>query len=65
MTTLFDIFGFVSVLLHGLELVAQTLLLGSVAFVLFLPCPPMSDAQREMGLLLADIKRRPLRYLSF
>ena len=47
MTTLFDIFGFVSVLLHGLELVSQTVLVGSVTFVLFLPYPITSDALRE------------------
>ena len=35
MTTLFDIFGYLVVVLHGLDLVAQTLLIGSVAFVVF------------------------------
>ncbi len=35
MTDLLEIFGFVAVVLHGLALVAQTLLIGSVAFVLF------------------------------
>ena len=35
MNALFDVFGFVTVLLHGLDLVARTVLLGSVLFVLF------------------------------
>ena len=35
MTNLLDLFGFVAVVLRGLELVAQTLLVGSVAFLLF------------------------------
>jgi copper resistance protein D len=34
LTGLFDIYGFVSVLIHGLDLVAQTVLAGSVAFAL-------------------------------
>ena len=34
MSTLFDVFGFLSVLLHGLELVAQTVTVGSVLFAL-------------------------------
>jgi copper resistance protein D len=57
LTTLFDIFGFVSVLVHGLELVAQTLLLGSVAFVLFLASPLASDAQREPSSIADDSRR--------
>ncbi len=54
MTTLFDIFGFVSVLVHGLEVVAQTLLLGSVAFVLFLASPLARDAQGKSSSIAAD-----------
>jgi putative copper resistance protein D len=37
LTTLFDLFGFLSLILHGFDLVAQTVLVGSVAFVLFVP----------------------------
>jgi copper resistance protein D len=39
LSTLFDIFGFLSVILHGLDLVAQTVVLGSVLFLLLLAEP--------------------------
>jgi putative copper resistance protein D len=39
LTTLFDIFAYVSVVLHGLGLVAQTVLVGSIAFVLWVAAP--------------------------
>ena len=45
MTTLFDIFGYLVVLLHGLDLVAQTLLVGSVAFVVFFESAPAGYAR--------------------
>ena len=44
MSTLFDIFGFLSVVLRGLDLVAQSILLGSVSFALFIAAPLASDA---------------------
>ena len=39
MSALFDLFGFLAVLLHGLDLVAQSVLVGSVAFALFVAAP--------------------------
>jgi putative copper resistance protein D len=39
LNTLFDIFGFASVVLRGLELVTQTVLLGSVLFALLIAVP--------------------------
>ena len=45
MTTLFDIFGYLVVVLHGLDLVAQTLLVGSVAFPLFFESNPAEYAR--------------------
>ena len=57
MATLFDIFGFVSVLLHGLDLVAQTLLLGSVSFVLFAAAPLAAAAGSECEAIAASILR--------
>ena len=44
MNTLFDTFGFASVVLRGLELVAQTVLLGSVLFALLIAVPFTSIA---------------------
>jgi len=42
-TALFDIFGYLSVVLHGLELVAQTVLIGSVSYTLWIAVPPESE----------------------
>jgi putative copper resistance protein D len=39
METLIDIFGFASVLLHGLELIAQSALIGGIVFLLALALP--------------------------
>jgi putative copper resistance protein D len=57
LATLFDIFGFVSVLLHGLDLVSQTLLLGSVSFVLFAAAPLAAAARPELEAIAASIRR--------
>jgi putative copper resistance protein D len=54
LTTLFDLFGFVSVVLHGLHLVAQTLLLGSTAFVLSIVAV---DAEHEPSAIAARSRR--------
>ncbi|HEX6138171.1 MAG TPA: CopD family protein [Casimicrobiaceae bacterium] len=43
MKSLFDVFGFVTVLLHGLDLVARTVLLGSVLFAVFAMAPRRAD----------------------
>jgi putative copper resistance protein D len=45
LTTLFDIFGYISVVLHGLGLVAQTVLIGSVSFALFVVVSLATGAQ--------------------
>lgn len=44
MTGLLDIFGYVAVVLHGFAFVAQTVLIGSVAFLLFAMPPDVHDA---------------------
>ena len=57
MTTLFDIFGYLGVVLHGLDLLAQTLLIGSVAFALWIVAPLDSPAQRDIRCIAADTRR--------
>ncbi|HEY3180565.1 MAG TPA: hypothetical protein VGL25_16990 [Casimicrobiaceae bacterium] len=47
MNTLLDIFEFASVVLRGLELVAQTVLLGSALFTLLIAVPIASVAGFE------------------
>lgn len=50
MSTLFDIFGFLSVLLRGVEFVAQSVLLGSVAFRALAVAPSSPTiARRELS----------------
>ncbi|HEV2979636.1 MAG TPA: CopD family protein [Casimicrobiaceae bacterium] len=57
MSTLFDLFGLLSVVLHGLELVAQSVLLGSVAFIVFVLTPgPSGDVGGEAGALHASCR---------
>jgi copper resistance protein D len=56
LSTLFDIFGFLSVVLRGLDLVAQSILLGSVSFALFIAAPLASDATREVRTIAADVR---------
>jgi putative copper resistance protein D len=53
---LFDLFGFLSVVLRGLDLVAQSVLLGSVAFALLVAVPVTRDAQREPRAILAAVR---------
>jgi len=55
LTTLFDIYGFVSVVANGLALVVQTLLLGSVSFALFVAAPLSADHMDEP--IAADLRR--------
>jgi putative copper resistance protein D len=57
LTTLFDILGYVGVLLHGLDLVAQTLLIGSVGFALWIVAPLEDPAQRDLRRIAADTRR--------
>ena len=56
MSTLFDIFGFLSVVLRGLDLVAQSILLGSVSFALFIATPLARDAARELRAVTASVR---------
>ena len=56
MSTLFDIFGFLSVVLRGLDLVAQSILLGSVSFALFIATPLARDAARELRTVTASVR---------
>jgi len=57
LTTLFDIFGYVGVVLHGLDLVAQTVLIGSVVFALWIVAPLDNPARRDMRSIAADTRR--------
>jgi len=57
LTTLFDIFGFVNVVLRGFDLVAQTVLLGSVSFMLFVTVPPVGDAGHRVRGFCAASRR--------
>jgi copper resistance protein D len=56
LSTLFDIFGFLSVVLRGLDLVAQSILIGSVSFALFIAAPLAGDATREVRTIAADVR---------
>jgi copper resistance protein D len=50
LSTLFDLFGLFSVVVHGLELVAQSVLLGSAAFMVFVLSPALADeAPRDVS----------------
>ena len=57
MNTLFDLFGFLSVILRGFDLVAQSVLLGSVAFALFVAAPMGRDARGEARTILAAVRQ--------
>jgi putative copper resistance protein D len=57
LSALFDIFGFLSVVLHGFDLVAQSILLGSVSFALFVATPIAGDSQREGQVISARTRR--------
>jgi copper resistance protein D len=53
LSTLFDIFGFLRVIVHGVDLVAQTVLLGSISFALLVAEPVARRAGDEAGLIQA------------
>ena len=58
MSTLFDIFGFLSVVLRGLDFVAQSVLLGSVAFAAFVATPLAGDVEeRDLRPVFAGCRR--------
>ncbi len=57
MSTLFDIFGFLNVVLHGLDFVAQSVLLGSVAFAVLVATPLAGEVQRELRPVLVGCRR--------
>jgi copper resistance protein D len=58
LSTLFDLFGLLGVVLHGLELVAQSVLLGSAAFMVFVITPELvGDAQRDVGDICAGCRQ--------
>jgi putative copper resistance protein D len=54
MSLLIDLFGYLSVLIHGLTIVGQSMSLGGVLFLVFLARP----FQRELGATGADMARR-------
>jgi putative copper resistance protein D len=57
LSTLFDIFGFLGVVLHGFDFVAQSVLLGSVAFATLVVPPVAGDAQRDIRAVSAGCRR--------
>jgi copper resistance protein D len=57
LTTLFDIFAYVSVVLHGLGLVAQTVLVGSISFVLWVAAPPADGPQAGIHAISCGYQR--------
>jgi putative copper resistance protein D len=59
LSTLFDIFGFLSVILHGFDLIAQTVVLGSVLFLLLLAEPLAPALGPEAG----DLRRATRRII--
>ncbi len=57
MSALFSIFGFLSVMLHGFDLVAQTVLLGSILFLLLLALPLAAPLGDDSALVLSGTRR--------
>ena len=57
MSALFSIFGFLSVILHGLDLIAQSVLLGSILFLLLLALPLAPRLGLDIGLVLSATRR--------
>jgi copper resistance protein D len=57
MSALFSIFGFLSVMLHGFDLVAQTVLLGSILFLLLLALPLAARLDGDSALVLSGTRR--------
>jgi len=57
LTTLFDIFAYLSVVLHGLGLVAQTVLVGSVGFVLLVDVSCRPDRQPGVHAVASGCRR--------
>ena len=57
MSTLFDIFGFLSVVLRGLDFVAQSVLLGSVAFAALVATPLAGDVACDLRPVFVGCRR--------
>ena len=57
MTALFDIFGLLSVILHGLDLVSQTVLVGSVSFALLVEASATSGSHRAVRAVSEGTRR--------
>ena len=47
MSAVFDVFAYLTVLLRGLDLVAQSVLIGAVSFLIFVIRPILSDVDRD------------------
>ena len=60
MSALFSIFGFLSVILHGFDLIAQSVLLGSIMFLLLLALPLASFLGRD-GVTVLAISRNTIQ----
>jgi putative copper resistance protein D len=57
MSALFSVFGFLSVILHGFDLIAQSVLLGSVLFLLLLALPLAPFLGRDSAVVLGSTRR--------
>src|ERR1700690_926943 len=57
MSALFSIFGFLTVILHGFDLIAQSVLLGSIIFLLLLALPLAPFLGRDGAIVLASSRR--------
>jgi putative copper resistance protein D len=57
LSTLFDIFGFLSVVLHGVDFAAQSVLLGSVAFASLVVPPVAGDSQPDIRAISVESRR--------
>jgi copper resistance protein D len=64
MSALFSVFGFLSVILHGFDLIAQSVTLGSILFLLLLAIPLAPYLGRD-GATVLGISRRAIQIAAF
>lgn len=57
-----DLYGFLSVVLHAAELMARSVLLGSIAFLAFLAVPLAARMPADDGAMLLAVARRTIRW---
>jgi putative copper resistance protein D len=63
LSALFSIFGFLGVILHGFDLIAQTVVLGSILFLLILAVP-LAPRLGPDGASLPTIARKVIRLVA-